>query len=42
MEAGIKYLMEERIPHDGIVFISDMGIEDVREWDKQPKESFYK
>jgi len=37
MEAGIKYLENSKIPYDGIVFISDMYIEDVRQWDKQPK-----
>ena len=36
MESGIKFLFENKIPHDGIIFISDMYIEDVKDWEKQP------
>lgn len=37
METGVKYIMDENIPYDGIVFISDGYIEDVAAWNKQPK-----
>ncbi|MCK5536993.1 MAG: hypothetical protein KAI79_09210, partial [Bacteroidales bacterium] len=37
MEAGVQYLFEKKIHHDGIIYITDGYIEDVSQWDKQPK-----
>jgi predicted metal-dependent peptidase len=36
MEAGIDYLVDNKVPYDALVYISDMWIEDVREWKVQP------
>jgi len=37
MESGIEYLLKNKIVYDACLFISDMYIEDVRKWKKQPK-----
>ena len=37
MEAGVQYIFKNKIEHDLIIYISDMEIENIREWDKQPK-----
>jgi predicted metal-dependent peptidase len=37
MENGINYLFNTKITYDAIIFISDMFVEDIRDWKKQPK-----
>ena len=37
MEKGADYLFKSKIQYDAIIFISDMYVEDIRQWKKQPK-----